>query len=168
MSPSVVRWSVAACAAVMAIGFAVSALMAPVQTQAASPAAEEADLAAPAPASEAPITPPEAVAFAGELTQGGFLRGKVPSSALNATLGDQTLTLGQDGRFFAAFDRDSPAALELSVTLADGEVRREALTISPREWQISRVNLARRSGGLSRRARKRPARPGGSRTLSGR
>ena len=64
-------------------------------------------------------------------------------------MGGQELALSEDGQFFAAFDRDSPDSLDLSVVFADGRVENKALTIAPRDWQISRVNIARRSGGSS-------------------
>ncbi|MEL6237601.1 MAG: M23 family metallopeptidase [Pseudomonadota bacterium] len=90
-----------------------------------------------------------ALSYSGELTQGGFIRGIAPATAVRVALEDQPLELSQNGAFFAAFDRDSPGSLVLSVTLASGEVGRETLTITPRDWQISRVNVARRSGGSS-------------------
>ena len=92
---------------------------------------------------------PETVTFSGELTQGGFIRGRAPSGAANVMLGDQRLELAADGSFFAAFDRDSPSTLELSVTLANGKAESQTLTVSKRDWQISRVNVAKRSGGSS-------------------
>ncbi|MEL6738098.1 MAG: M23 family metallopeptidase, partial [Pseudomonadota bacterium] len=76
-------------------------------------------------------------------------RGRAPSSAVAVTLGDQTLALSEDGRFFAAFDRDAPSSLALSATLDDGSVESETIRISPRAWQISRVAVPKRSGGTS-------------------
>ncbi len=89
------------------------------------------------------------LSISGELTQGGFLRGRVPDEAAAATLAGEALTVGEDGSFFAAFDRDSPGQLQLEVILQDGKVRHETLSIAPREWQISRVNIAKRGGGSS-------------------
>ena len=91
----------------------------------------------------------ETITYDGELTQGGFIRGWAPRSARKVTLGEEELTLSADGQFFAAFDRDAPQALALSATLADGSVDSETIPISPREWQISRVNVPKRSGGTS-------------------
>ncbi len=68
---------------------------------------------------------------------------------MQASLGDQTLALSEDGTFFAAFVRDSAGSLALTAALGGGEIVREQLTITPRDWQIERVNVARRPGGAS-------------------
>lgn len=96
--------------------------------------------------------------FQGELTQGGYIRGLAPDGTVQASLGEQALDLAEDGSFFAAFDRDSAGQLALSATLGNGQIVREQLTITPRDWQIERVNVARRAGGASSSfmARRRP------------
>lgn len=105
---------------------------------------------APASPSEAAATPPRAaLRYDGALTQGGFIRGTAPLGTVSATLGEAPLELAPDGSFFAAFDRDSPASLTLTAELADGTAIAEPLTIAPREWQISRVNVPKRGGGSS-------------------
>jgi murein DD-endopeptidase MepM/ murein hydrolase activator NlpD len=92
-----------------------------------------------------PVTPQERrFAYAGELTQGGFIRGRAPRGTTSATLGEQAIDLAADGSFFAAFDRDSPASLTLEARLASGDSVRETLAIAPREWAIQRVNVAKR------------------------
>lgn len=98
-----------------------------------------------------PPAPPKAPHFTyrGELTQGGFIRGLAPVKAQRVTLGDQVLDVAEDGSFFAAFDRDSPASLVLKATLPGGATQSETLSISSRKWQISRVNVAKRAGGSS-------------------
>ncbi|WP_341713173.1 M23 family metallopeptidase, partial [Erythrobacter sp.] len=53
------------------------------------------------------------------------------------------------GQFFAAFDRDAAATATLSAVLVDDRVISERLAISPRAWQIEKVNIARRPGGAS-------------------
>ena len=93
--------------------------------------------------------PADTIRVTGQFTQGGFMRGQAPADAVAASLGGQPLTVSEDGRFFAAFDRDSPDTLELAVTRANGAVESEALRIAPRDWQISRVNVPLRSGGSS-------------------
>ncbi|MEL7187912.1 MAG: M23 family metallopeptidase [Pseudomonadota bacterium] len=85
--------------------------------------------------------------FAGELTQGGFIRGQVPSGTIRATLGDTPLKFAEDGSFFAAFDRDAPGSLALLATLEDGGQVSEEVAISPRKWNIQRVNVAKGTGG---------------------
>lgn len=92
---------------------------------------------------------PAVFSFSGELEQGGWLRGQVPGGTVSARLGETPLTLGEEGRFFAAFDRDSPASMTLTATLDDGRVIDSPLTIAPRNWDIERVNVARRAGGPS-------------------
>ena len=144
------RWpgahtGVAALAAALALGFVASQLVAP--TQRARAEAPE-DSASESAASAAEAVAPKLI-VSGEFTQGGFLRGQAAGGAIAATLGDQTLSVGDDGSFFAAFDRDSPGNLDLTVTLANGDVETRELSVSPRDWQISRVNIARRSGGSS-------------------
>ncbi len=134
-------------------------------TEAAAPetASEPAGqpVAAPDPA-PAPAPEPEPVvyqntrfSYSGELTQGGFIRGTVPDGTQSATLGEQELAVAEDGSFFAAFDRDSPANLALTATIDNGQVVQETLAVSPREWNIQRVNIARRPGGASEAFMKR-------------
>ena len=82
--------------------------------------------------------------YDGALTQGGYIRGSAPAGSVSARLDDQDILLGEEGAFFAAFDRDSPARVTLSATLANGTVISETLELTAREWQIERVNVARR------------------------
>lgn len=101
----------------------------------------------PAPASE----PPKELfrtefTFAGELTQGGFIRGKVPTGTVRATIGDTPLEYAEDGSFFAAFDRDAPASMTLLATINNGNSARTDITITPRKWDIERINVARGTG----------------------
>jgi len=166
MSRSVMSW-IFALPAVLSI----AALSSCVSSEAAAPAdaaAEEAPqviaaeetLTTPAPA---PTPTPVAVmnmrfSYSGEMTQGGYIRGVAPDTTVQASLGEDTIDLAPDGTFFAAFDRDSEGQIALTATLESGQVVRETLTISPREWQIQRVNVARRPGGSSAafRARRAP------------
>lgn len=97
----------------------------------------------------APALQQSRFAYAGELTQGGFIRGQAPDGTVAASLGDQPLEIAPDGSFFAAFDRDSPAELALTARFENGQSLRETLTLSPRDWQIERVNVALRGGGSS-------------------
>lgn len=80
------------------------------------------------------------LSYAGELTQGGFVRGTLPAGTRAAVLGETPLRLAADGRFFAAFDRDSPASLTLRITHADGRNEAAPLVIAPRQWNIQRIN----------------------------
>ena len=109
----------------------------------------------------APVPPPKARSgpttfiFDGELTQGGWIRGQAPGGTVSARLGDQELVLDDSGAFFAAFDRDAGQSTALSARLSDGRMLESPLTISPRAWNIERVNLARSTGGASEAFMKR-------------
>src|SRR5690606_32212721 len=47
------------------------------------------------------------------------------------------------------FDRDAGTSAILVATLADGRKVESPLSISPRDWNIERVNVARRPGGAT-------------------
>ncbi|KHK89720.1 peptidase [Novosphingobium malaysiense] len=87
--------------------------------------------------------------FSGELTQGGWIRGKAPDDVKSLSLDGQPVPLAPDGAWFAAFDRDAPPQATLTVTTEDGTVTRQQLAVAPRDWNIEHVNIARRSGGPS-------------------
>jgi murein DD-endopeptidase MepM/ murein hydrolase activator NlpD len=110
-------------------------------------------IAVPSPAPTSPPMPtpagPSTFVYSGELTQGGWIRGQAPAGTVAARLGDQPLVLDGDGRFFAAFDRDAGPSAVLAAQLADGRTIESPLTISPRAWNIERVNVARRPGGAT-------------------
>ncbi len=93
----------------------------------------------------------------GELTQGGWVRGKVPDGTVSVALGDTKLPLGPDGGFFAGFDRDAESDVLLTAKLEDGSNVQRSLVISPRDWQIEHVNVARKPGRSSDAFRKRRA-----------
>ena len=110
---------------------------------------------APAPAPPPPLPPPPEPSgpatflFSGELTQGGWVRGQTPGGTVSASLDSRPLALDEGGRFFAAFDRDAGPVATLSATLESGDTVERLLTVAPREWNIERVNVARRAGGPS-------------------
>ena len=119
--------------------------------RAASPEVVQPVRAAPVPAPTPTPTPsrPAVFTFDGELEQGGWMRGTVPGGTREATLGEEKLTFDDEGRFFAAFDRDAPAAMTLTARLADGRMIESPLTIAPRAWNIEHINAARTPGGAS-------------------
>lgn len=94
---------------------------------------------APSPASPARLS---TFLFEGELTQGGWIRGRVPDGTVAAQLGERKLTFDADGRFFAAFDRDAGSTVELKATLRDGRIVQSPLSVSPRAWDIEHVNAS--------------------------
>lgn len=106
---------------------------------------------APRPAEPAPELAASAVGgvqYRGTLTQGGWIRGTAPAGTRSVTLGGTTLTLAPGGAFFAAFDRDAPASLALTVTAADGFSLSTELAVAPRNWRIESVNVAKRPGSM--------------------
>ena len=110
---------------------------------------------APAPTPPPPPLEPERTGPAdfvisqGELTQGGWIKGRAPGAARAAFLDDVPLELDGDGGFFAAFDRDAGPSAELRAVRADGSPLSRKLTLTPREWKIQRVNVAKRPSGSS-------------------
>ena len=129
---------------------------APVQPAPPSEVVQPVRTPAPAP-SPIPSRPP-VFTFDGELTQGGWIRGKVPGGTESARLGEIDLAFDEEGNFFAAFDRDAGSRETLVATLADGRVIESPVTISPRDWDIEHVNVARRPSSSSEAflARRRP------------
>lgn len=90
---------------------------------------------------------PAAFAFAGELTQGGWIKGSVPAGTYSLALDGKPIEFAPDGSFFAGFDRDAPPSAMLEATLRSGERVSRPLTITPRAWAIENVNIARRQAG---------------------
>lgn len=90
---------------------------------------------------------PQGFAYSGELTQGGWIRGRTPLHTISVRLGDQELAFDTQGNFFAAFDRDAPATMELVANLAGERSQTTRLAIAPRGWQIEHVDAARRPSG---------------------
>ena len=84
--------------------------------------------------------------FRGELEQGGWIRGRVPSNTRTARLGDQPVGFAEDGTFFAAFDRDQGPQVELVATLENGRTISSPLTIAPRDWKLEYINAPYRAG----------------------
>ncbi len=117
--------------------------------QASQMAARSAPTPPPLPVRPEPPRGPSIFQYTGELTQGGSIRGQAPAGTLSATLNDTVLELDEDRRFFAAFDRDQSSTAELKAILADGRQTASMLTVSPRAWDIERVNVAKRDGGTS-------------------
>lgn len=115
--------------------------------------ADPAPAPSPAPTPAPPPVPtfsgPASFTYAGELTQGGWIRGAVPGGTVSARLGDQALAIAPDGSFFAAFDRDAGPAAQLVATMADGGQVIASFAVAPRAWQIERVNVARSPGGAT-------------------
>jgi hypothetical protein len=120
------------------------------QTTAVTEVVQPVRTPSPAP-SPTPTEParPATFSFNGELTQGGWIRGTAPGGATKLLLGEEEVAFDDEGRFFAAFDRDAGRSAELVATLVDGRTIRSPLAIAPRDWNIEHVNAARRAGGAS-------------------
>ena len=131
---------------------------APEQVEVVQPAATAAAAPAPTPTPTPTPTGPATFIFDGELTQGGWIRGQAPAGAVSARLGDQAIELDSDGHFFAAFDRDAGTTAELVATMRAGREVRSPVAVSPRDWDLERVNVALRPSGSSAafRARRAP------------
>lgn len=96
---------------------------------------------------DAPATKPSPLALSGDFTvagaieQGGWIRGTAPANTASLSLGDASISVGNDGRFFAGLDRDAPAMLALVARDANGGRLARDLRIAPRAWPIERVNV---------------------------
>ena len=130
----------------------------PAPVQPAPPSEVVQPVRTPTPAPSPTLSRPAVFTFDGELTQGGWIRGKVPGGTESARLGEIDLAFDEEGNFFAAFDRDAGSRETLVATLADGRVIESPVTISPRDWDIEHVNVARRPSSSSEAflARRRP------------
>lgn len=86
------------------------------------------------------------LALTGELTQGGWARGRVPAGAAALTLDGKPVPVARDRGFFLAFDRDAGTVATLAVRLADGRMGTRALAIAPRAWKIEHIPIGPRPG----------------------
>lgn len=75
----------------------------------------------------------------GDLVQGGLVRGQVsPGSAV--WLDGRELRVSADGWFVFGFGRDAPPQAELVVRHADGHEERRTLDVTPRTYQVQRID----------------------------
>ena len=121
----------------------------PERIETVQPVATATPVPTPTPTPSPTPSGPSTFLFNGELTQGGWIRGQAPGGTISARLGEQDLVLDEDGRFFAAFDRDAYASAELVARLSDGREVRSPIAVSPRSWNIEHINAARTPGGAS-------------------
>ncbi|QSR16915.1 peptidoglycan DD-metalloendopeptidase family protein [Novosphingobium sp. KA1] len=87
--------------------------------------------------------------YSGEVTQGGWIRGKVPQGTRSLTLDGEAVKIAPDGAWFAAFDRDARSSAILVATLADGRTVSRTIPVAPRAWRIENINIPRKPGGPS-------------------
>ena len=95
-----------------------------------------------------PLRGPATFVYAGELTQGGWLKGSVPGGTIALTLDGAAVDIAPDGRFLVAFDRDAAPGATLVAQLGDGHSVTAALAIAPRTWQIEYIAVEQRPGAL--------------------
>lgn len=92
--------------------------------------------------------PPITVEPGAQLTQGGWLRGRVRAGVSALTLDGKSVPFAPDGLFLIAFDRDAALASKLVATMPGAAPATLDLTLVPRSWQIEHINAARRPGGV--------------------
>ena len=109
-------------------------------------ASEPAPVPEPVVSAQPPSEPAQPVdfTFTGELTQGGWMRGNLGPGHWTAQLGEEEIEVDADGRFFAAFDRDSPGSLVFKATSGNLVYAKEVITVAPRDWNIEYVDVALR------------------------
>lgn len=126
--------------------FAALALMANLGSAAAVTGAGDSAGKAAAPSAASNPTPTQ-FSFEGELSQGGWLRGKVTAGAAEVLLDGNPLELSPEGTFFAGFDRDAGEWAKLTARLDNGLSVTREIPIAKRAWKIERVKTAKRPGG---------------------
>lgn len=100
----------------------------------------------PLPAAK-PSPAPIDLRVSGQFTQGGWIRGSVTGEIARLTLGETEIAVALDGSFFAGLDRDAASEYPLVAEFADGRRIARTLAVGAREWNIQRVDIARRPGG---------------------
>ncbi|CAN5475216.1 M23 family metallopeptidase [soil metagenome] len=78
--------------------------------------------------------------YEGAMIQGGVILGVAPSGTSMLSLDGGPVPIAKDGRFLIGFDRDAKPTATLIATLESGGTVSDVLTISPRGWQIERLN----------------------------
>lgn len=107
------------------------------------PAAAAPVQTAPAPAQRTVLpqrTDPLKFAFTGTMIQGGMVIGIAPRGTTLLSFDGASIPVASDGRFVIAFDRDAGPKAALVATLGDGRRVSETLSVSPRAWDISRLD----------------------------
>lgn len=89
------------------------------------------------------------LSFDGELTQGGYITGRLPTGIVSARLAGQDIEITDDLQFFAAFDRDTPREVVLTMNFGTDRTYEKQIAVAPRDWNIERVNVAKGTGGGS-------------------
>jgi murein DD-endopeptidase MepM/ murein hydrolase activator NlpD len=80
------------------------------------------------------------VEIKGSLTQGGLLECRVTPANARVELDGQALRVSPKGLFLVGFDRDHPLQSQLTVRYADGSTETVPLQLTPREYDIQRID----------------------------
>lgn len=80
-----------------------------------------------------------AVDLKGHLQPGGFAVGQVEPGAI-VLLGDNPVTVGNDGLFVIGFGRDQGTEAQLTVIHADGRPEQQLISLAPRAYDIQRID----------------------------
>jgi murein DD-endopeptidase MepM/ murein hydrolase activator NlpD len=75
----------------------------------------------------------------GNPEQGGLVQGKTQPGA-TIKLDGHSVPLDPEGRFLLGFAREAKESAELTIRLPDGKTETKQLKITPREWQIQRID----------------------------
>lgn len=92
------------------------------------------------------LNPQADFALNGQLTQGGWARGKAPRETKALIFNGRQVRLAADQAFLIAFDRDAAARADLLAELHDGSLIKGQFAISPRSWKIERIPIGPRPG----------------------
>lgn len=92
------------------------------------------------------LDPAADFALTGQLTQGGWARGRAPLGTRQLTFNGREVRLAADRAFLIAFDRDAGPRGELLADLQDGGSSRGGFAILPRAWKIERIPIGPRPG----------------------
>lgn len=82
----------------------------------------------------------QAFALEGQVIQGGLVLGTAPKGTTLLALDRAAVPIAPDGRFVIAFDRDAGPSAVLRATLSNGTIVARTLAVSPRAWDISRLD----------------------------
>ncbi len=92
---------------------------------------------------------PAQIILSGDAIQGGVMLGTVPGGTTSLLFGGQEIPFDDEGNFIIAFNRDAPSSAYVSALLRDGRKVDKRINVAPRQWNIERVNIARRRSGPS-------------------
>lgn len=92
------------------------------------------------------LNPQADFALNGQLTQGGWARGKAPRDTKVLVFNGRQVRLAADQAFLIAFDRDAGLRADLLAELHDGALVKGQFAIAPRSWKIEHIPLGPRPG----------------------